>query len=154
MMAIPEACGLWIEQRVEEELADGKRSLRAIGREIAGEVERVFETKVNPDAITKKAERQRREGVTNVTPKSNNKTNSTTYETDPASVTHPPTNRGGKRKGAGRPRRQDLSVEMATEAMQFAVIAISQLSRIRQDDPKRGDALNRVSSWIEEQLKL
>jgi len=36
-----------------------------------------------------------------------------------------------------------------TEAMQFAVVAISQLERIRDDDPKRQQALNRVVAWIE-----
>ena len=53
-----------------------------------------------------------------------------------------------------RPKDIPQPEEKATEAMQFAVIAISQLERIRQDDPKRGDALNRVLNWIEKQLKL
>lgn len=53
---------------------------------------------------------------------------------------------GGARDGAGRP-------PLATEAMQFAVIAISQLERIRKADPKRVEALNRVAGWIENQLK-
>jgi len=43
--------------------------------------------------------------------------------------------------------------QTATEAMQFVVIAISQLGRIRKDDPKRVEALNRVKTWINDQLK-
>jgi len=36
----------------------------------------------------------------------------------------------------------------ATEAMQFAVISISQLERIRSNDPKRNEAFDRVALWI------
>ena len=67
-MAIPEACGLWIEQRVKEELeaeGDTGASLREIGRTVAAEVEKYFETKVNPRTIEKKAERI---NATNVAP--------------------------------------------------------------------------------------
>lgn len=37
---------------------------------------------------------------------------------------------------------------LASSAMEFAVIAISQLERIRSDDPKRSEALDRVAIWI------
>jgi hypothetical protein len=36
--------------------------------------------------------------------------------------------------------------------MYFASLAISQLERIRDDDPKRTDALDKVISWCEDQL--
>ena len=54
-MALPEACGVWIEQRVQESLdaGDGK-SLRAIGREVAKEVEKYFKVKVNPETMKTK----------------------------------------------------------------------------------------------------
>ena len=70
-MALPEACGVWIEQRVQEELdarGDTGTSLREIGRMVAAEVEKHFETKVKPGTITVKALRMDK-GVTNVTPK-------------------------------------------------------------------------------------
>ena len=70
-MAINEACSLWIEQRISEELEEKEitgKSLREIGREISAEIERIFEAKVKPGTITVKAYRM--EGVTNVTPKS------------------------------------------------------------------------------------
>lgn len=35
-----------------------------------------------------------------------------------------------------------------TEAMQLAAMAVSQLERIRDEDPKRDDALDRVAQWI------
>jgi hypothetical protein len=37
--------------------------------------------------------------------------------------------------------------------MQFAVIAISQLTRIREDDPQKVAALKRVADYINEQLQ-
>lgn len=57
-MAISEACQMWIEQRIEEELQEQEetgKSLRSIGREIAKEIERVFEAKVNPETLRSRA---------------------------------------------------------------------------------------------------
>lgn len=69
-MAINEACQVWIEQRIKEELEDGgEKSLREIGRVIAAEIEKVFEAKVNPMTVTMKASRI--QSVTNVTPTEN-----------------------------------------------------------------------------------
>ncbi len=48
---------------------------------------------------------------------------------------------------AGTEGRPELKAH-ATEAMQFAMMAISQLERIREDDPKREEALIRVVDWI------
>lgn len=70
-MAIAEACQLWIEQRIEEELQDkgetGK-SLREIGRELAAEIEKVFEAKVDAGTLFQRA---RRQADTNVSPSEN-----------------------------------------------------------------------------------
>lgn len=41
---------------------------------------------------------------------------------------------------------------MVTEAMQFSEIAISQLTRIRPDDPRRIEALARVRDYIDGQI--
>lgn len=38
--------------------------------------------------------------------------------------------------------------ELASSAMQFATMAITNLERIQNDDPKKDDALNRVMEWI------
>lgn len=103
-MAIPEACGLWIEQRVQEELearGDTGASLREIGRQVAAEVERYFETKVKPGTIYQRT-RRLNEGGTNVPPKSNPQPDQP--PTKPQAPPEPPpklTNAGGKREGAG-----------------------------------------------------
>ena len=59
-MAITEACQVWIEQRIQEELADkpeSGKSLRAIGRELAAEIERIFDAKMNPRGLETRARR-------------------------------------------------------------------------------------------------
>jgi hypothetical protein len=105
-MAIPDACGLWIEQRVQEEMKQRKEtgnSIREIGRQVAAEVEKYFETKVSPDTIRKRAERQ---GGTNV-PKGEKPT--ATKDTKKIKEIKPAkdgTRRGGSRPGAGRKRLQ------------------------------------------------
>jgi hypothetical protein len=104
-MAIPEACGLWIEQRVKEELqrrGDTGASLREIGRQVASEVEKYFETKVNPGTIFQRA--RRLENDTNVSEEEKEIKTSTCPEIK--EIKHPPakdgTFRGGFREGAGR----------------------------------------------------
>jgi hypothetical protein len=42
-------------------------------------------------------------------------------------------------------------VRLASSAMEFTTMAISQLQRIRPDDEKRGEAYQKVVSWIEKQ---
>ena len=71
-MALNEACQLWIEQRLEEELKNREhtgKSLRAIGRELAKEILKYFEAKVEPETIAKRAERMAATNVaTDTTP--------------------------------------------------------------------------------------
>jgi hypothetical protein len=71
-MAIAEACQVWIEQRIEEELeampSTGK-SLRAIGKQLASEVEKIFQVKINSDTLRMRAMRfaaKNPQGGTNV----------------------------------------------------------------------------------------
>jgi hypothetical protein len=40
-----------------------------------------------------------------------------------------------------------------TDAVYFATIALSQLSRIRPDDPEREKALKMISDWLDEQRR-
>jgi hypothetical protein len=179
-MSLPEACSVWIEQRVQEEL-DAKRetgaSLREIGRTVAKEVERHFETKVNPDTIRKKAERMH---GTNVPPINNNEISSISSDFEKTLKKSAKTeNRGGARKDSGR-KPKNVEPETAsppteepekkpkdkskipyamrtgedtTEAWQFKTIAISHLKRIRKDDPMRVAALKDVVKWIEKTIK-
>ena len=104
MMAIPEACGLWIEQRVQEELdqrGETGASLREISRLVAAEVEKYFETKVKPGTIFQKA--RRIDADTNVSPKSSSVTieNNEDSKSKEANETQE-SSHGGTRKGAGR----------------------------------------------------
>lgn len=138
-MAIPEACGVWIEQRVQEELdrrGDTGASLRAIGRQVAAEVEKYFETKVNPDAIRMRASRI--ETGTNVQPKSNPQKEQQLPQTPRL------TNAGGKREGAGRKPRPIQINEHATDLdwdrgidgvltqMKYVRMSIDELVRLPQ----------------------
>jgi hypothetical protein len=103
-MAIPEACGLWIEQRVQEELdtkGETGASLREIGRTVAAEVEKYFETKVNPETIKSRALRM--QAGSNEPPPKPTETKTETPHSNV--IKHPAkdgTNRGGARPNAGR----------------------------------------------------
>jgi hypothetical protein len=104
-MAIPEACGLWIEQRVQEEMEQRKEtgnSIREIGRQVAAEVEKYFETKVSPNTIYQKARR----GVagTNVPEAEKATSAEDSEEIKEIKPAKDGTYRGGSRPGAGRKR--------------------------------------------------
>jgi len=60
---------------------------------------------------------------------------------------------GGTREGAGRPRKEGPESAYYTESEQFVMIAISQLGRIRKEDPEAITALLRVKEWIEQRIK-
>ena len=119
-MAINEACQLWIEQRLEEELEDKKgsgKSLRMIGRELAKEIERIFEARVKPETLSMKASRMN-QGVTNVTEESKDPVNiESTYlkpqiESGPELLEKPfLSGRGGTRKDAGRKPKEYNKIE-------------------------------------------
>ena len=110
-MAISEACQLWIEQRVEEELEGGNKSYRAIGKELAMEIERIFKTKISPNTLYQKA---RRQAGTNVPPPVTPENNTEIKEIQ---VDH-----GGQREGAGRKPKYtepELSEEWKVEMTQL-----------------------------------
>lgn len=154
-MAINEACQVWIEQRIKEELPTGK-SYRAIGREIAQEIAKVFEAQVNPRTLEKRAERT----ATFVAPQPTTKPSNAIRENqvlETETVSDLPSH-GGKRKGSGRPPKYSppendplaAVIPIHSDAMNFSWIAISQLKRIRPDDPRREEAFDEVENWIHE----
>jgi len=49
------------------------------------------------------------------------------------------------------PKKKDLYAH--SDAMKFATMAISQLERIMDDDPRRGEAFKKVMAWINGQLQ-
>lgn len=64
----------------------------------------------------------------------------------------------GREQQAHHERRcrtsKELKPPIATEAMQLAVVAISQLERIRHNDPCKDDALQRVIEWCEKNMSV
>jgi hypothetical protein len=72
-----EACQVYIEQQTQEGMKQGKTPYQ-IGREIAKEIDSLFETTVKPTTIEKRAERQREKNPTNV-----GKNDGTNSEEDP-----------------------------------------------------------------------
>ncbi len=145
-MAISEACQVWIEQRVEEELEEG-RSYRSIGRTIAAEIERIFKARVNPRTIEKRAERTATFVAPLPTPQEHTESKDNQEPRKHIATGEKPD--GGTREGAGR-KAKYLYTETfeVTHALDFAAMAISQLERINKDDPLREEALNEVQTWI------
>jgi len=152
-MANREACEIYIEQEIESGLEDGKTPYQ-VGKELSDWVAKLFEVRIAPRTIEQRA---RRKDATNVAKKSNTVTNSAPYVPEEKSVTHPPTERGGARLGAGRPKKKAATPGTNTgedkrnsEAFRIAYSAIAQLELIRPEDDFASEALDAVSSWCEE----
>ena len=60
-----EACQLYIEQEIEKGIEEGKTPY-SMGKEIAGWIEKLFEAKISPKTIEKRAQRQQEKVKTNV----------------------------------------------------------------------------------------
>jgi hypothetical protein len=177
-MAINEACQVWIEQRIQEELADkpeSGKSLRAIGRELAQEIERIFEAKVHPNTLRQRATRMF--GGTNV-PLDETLTAPTVDAGDTGDKLTPTevinmmsglvksgkSSRDAADIVAGKCGKKPATVRQAyarhkideytgdaSSAMQFAQMAILQLRRIQRNDKGRVNALRHVTQWIASQ---
>lgn len=139
-MALNEACQLWIEQRLEEELKSKNKtgdSLREIGRRISAEVEQFFETKIEPQTITMRASRQSR-GVTPVTGVENEKKSNGKGKLEKLEKPK----HGGARAGAGRKslsKRKDRSTgyDFYNYKKDDDVIGIiTELEKLEKDNPK------------------
>ena len=60
-----EACQLYIEQEIEKGLSEGKTAY-SLGKEIAVWIEKLFEVKMKPRTIEKRADRIKEDLATNV----------------------------------------------------------------------------------------
>jgi hypothetical protein len=150
-MAIPEACGVWIEQRVQEELerkGETGASLRAIGRQVAAEVEKYFETKVDPNTIY---QRTRRQAGTDVPPKSKPPENK--QDTTPEIIQDRKPQGGGKRKGAGRkPKSLEKSLGWLELSAKLEGLigsiegTVDVMAKMPEWKKARGKILNRLNS--------
>lgn len=162
-MANREACELYIEQQIEEALEEGKTPY-SIGKELSSMIERIFETKMPPKTLEKRAGRIKSKLPTNVGNDStalNNCNKSKSNENQTKAKRQPAkdgTMRGGHRKNAGRkPKppsdaRDDIDMSMINGAIHFATVAISFLERITIDDPYRTKAIDMVVEWINKEI--
>jgi hypothetical protein len=112
-LAKQQTCQLFIEQEIEKGLAEGK-SHRAIGKELAQEIKRIFLAVVNPETIRKRADRI---SGTFVPPDPTQQNDSNNSELEKLEIT----THGGMRKGAGRPAREqiiDIEPDETTETIE------------------------------------
>ncbi len=98
-MAHQEACQVFIEQEIDKGLKDGKKPY-TIGKELTVWLEKLFEAKIPPTTIEKRAERIRATFPTNVGNDSLIKRNQGDMEDNQ-------TGRGGYRHNAGWPTRKE-----------------------------------------------
>lgn len=115
-MANREACELYIEQEIDDALKEGKKPY-SIGKDLSVWIEELFNTKINPTTLEKRAERQQNKSPTNVGKDSNDVTTQDNSQSEPPATKEKPqpsnskpiaatasaTAQGGKRTGAGRP---------------------------------------------------
>ena len=158
-MAHREACELLIEQEIKEGLAQGKTPY-SIGKELSAWVEKLFETNIPAKTLEKRAQRIEEKIKTKVFNESTPKNPSQIPEKpEKQPVTSP---NPDQTPGPGRspkyakhtvqtPANLEERLISGSQAIYLANIAISQLSRIELDDPKRGEAFQRVIDWINSQ---
>ncbi len=150
-MAHPEPCQVYIEEQIKEGLAAGKTPY-SIGKELTAMVERLFEASIPHDTLERRAERVKKKLGTNVPTPLTPSNPCENYDKRPNQVL---TNEKGEFQkgtapGPGRRPKHEKPIEPYSCAMQMATIAISQLSRIPKDDPKREKAFQTVIDWIKE----
>jgi hypothetical protein len=153
-MAHSEACQIFIEEQIKEGLAQGKNP-HSIGKELTKMIEKMFEASIPAETIRSRARFIQKKGgeITspNITPanSSENRENQVKQH-------------GGAREGAGRPGKYEDSLhpsktgsqpkqerQLPSQTMELADQAISHLSQIKDDDPAREEALQKVINWAE-----
>lgn len=166
-MAINEACQVWIEQRIKEELeGGGEKSLREIGRVIAAEIEKVFEAKVNPITIYSKVRESKIKSDGFQSPVENPDA-PTVKRGDSGDIVREVERkvRAGKsiREAAGevaenfgknpetvrKAYNRVGDPARASQAFDIVGFAIAQLERLNRNDPKCEEALLKLETWIQ-----
>jgi hypothetical protein len=165
-MAISEACKWEIKEEVDQMVDRGDAATKSEAFDAMVEFYRTIGIEIKKKTIETKyyraSARPSNEGNTETPTATSDSEEIKEIKRQPAKDG---TMRGGPRPGAGRKmnpqpqhdqpaRKEDLekTQNQCTEAYQFETIAISQLRRIRKDDPDRVGALIRVKKWIESQL--
>lgn len=177
-MSTNEACQVWIEQRIQEELSvPGNKSLREISRTVMAEITKMFETDVPETTILHKVRKIKKniDGIQSAPANQGSETvkaGHTGHKTTPQKIVEEVEKRvkkgksireaaqeiadeHGKKQSAVREayRREKEKSQYqctATKAVSFAQMAIFQLERITKDDEKWEEALLVVETWITE----
>lgn len=168
-MAHSEACQLFIEEQIEEGLKKGKTPY-SIGKELTAMIEKMFETSIPHNTLKDRAYRMQKKIGGNQpnhpTPqnfkefpeKRINSENVSTQEHEEISekrVNQEVRDERGKFvkvPGPGRPGKFEKPPKPYSCARQMATIAISQLSRVPDDDPYKEREFKRVLNWINANL--
>lgn len=148
-MAHSEACQLFIEEQIKEGLAAGKTPY-SIGKELTAMIERLFEASIPQNTLKARAYRMQKGNGANAPKPATPADHAENPEKRPNQKLIDAKGRfqKGAPPGPGRPPKYEKPVEPYSCAMQMARIAISQLSRIMEDDPKREEAFQTVIKWI------
>lgn len=173
-MAISEACGLWIQQRLEEEIdqrGDTMASVTAIAKMVAEEVNRIFESDIKPESIRYHARKisNRRNLQSDVTTSNNTEkkcnkvqqintieaVNMMDQEIEKGETrqvaAHKVAKKTGKNEGSLRVAHQREEKKRSPEykaAMLYAEMAIAQLESIQKTHHDRQEAFDYVIEWI------
>ena len=166
-MAINEACQVWIEQRIQEELETGDGKTKSmVARAISEEIERIFETKVNEETIRSKVRRMSRSNDRI----DENQGAPTVKAGDSGDIVREVERkvRAGKsireaaaevaethgkntetvRKAYNRETERVGDPARASQAMHIVGYAIVQLERLTKSDPRWEEAITKLESWI------
>ena len=165
-----ESCGLWVQQRMEEELASGEKSMREIGRIISREIEKIFEVEIKPETIRKKAGRvsgtfvppveksvNTRESVGTVgtiteqieIKKTEGKSiNQASKEVAKDTGKNPETIRKTYNREVKKQEKIKADYSRSDLAIRYAKMAIEDLRSIGKSDPKRAEAFELIINWI------
>lgn len=167
-MAISEACKFEIKEEVDCMLENGDASTKSDAFKAMVNFYKTIGIEVKENTIRSKYHRAKK--VANATIDSTNSNNTKNSQLEKLEKnTH-----GGARNGSGRKPKQEIEMEKegveynnrrkkltkeeneagllrASDAETFATMAITNLERIRKDDPLKKQALERVIKWIQKQ---
>ena len=160
MVAHKEACQVFIEQEIQEGLAQGKTPY-SIGKDLSAWVEKLFKTvfrqlrlRKRPSGSEKKSRQMsgtQRQFVIPQKSKKNKSYRGLSHRPKWLAPNHQPLTLILERN---RPGRDPKYPQPPSDAIHSATVAISQLSRIEYGDPKREQAFNKVVDWINSQLEV
>jgi len=141
-MANKEACEIYIEEQIQEGLEKGKTPY-SLGKEISDWISKFLEVNIKPRTIEQRA---RRKNATNVAKNSNTVTKPTSYEPQEDSITHPPTNRGGKRENAGRPKSEEWEsrILMLQNTLHEVEMCVDRLAKLKEYKKRKGEVVSMI----------